>query len=697
MNDRRLHRRWWLLVGALWVLATAGDRLWLRLDQALPGWDQADYLNSAVDHGRALGLLAAGGWQGWPALLDLSPKIPPLASLVNGTVMALAGTAPDQAAWALSLWHGVLLVVVACWGRMLAGKGFGLLAALLVALTPALAALRVDFTLDLPLTAATTLALWQLGRWQSPRGGRWPQALLAALAVAAALLIKQSALLVVTLPCLWAAGGALAGRTRRLQVLVALAVVLGLCLPWLHHNWITAIGGTNRAVLESGAAEGDPSPLSPASWFWYPVRWPGQIGPSLLIPALLGGLAAGWRRRDGIGALFRHPVRHLPPGWPWLIGCCLSGWICTTLSPNKDPRYIAPVLPLLLLLLAGGWWELGRALRRRWGSRATRAALGVGLLVAAGTTLAGRAAAIQKQPGAPVEDVIGRLRRAVGTAPTALVVVPTGRELNEHTLTTFGRLDGGRILARRLGKQASDQPLVLRRAEWILLATGDQGSRRPTSRALSRSVRADARFRRVGDWPWNKGRRVELWRRAESPQRFDDDFVRLASGMAEGPTGLARLFERIGPEHLLDPHFLYQQRVSHRALARLRADPRDGEALWSLALLATLRNRPAEAAEWYLRLAEPSMDEGPWPAAYAAVVELAAWNPWQASRILARQAPQTAGNPVTRALSDLSAVLGGRLTRVGALRGSLPEAIRTVERSLETPPPEGGKDQAPKR
>jgi len=32
-------------------------------------WDQADYLNSAVDHGRALGLLPAGGWQGWALAL----------------------------------------------------------------------------------------------------------------------------------------------------------------------------------------------------------------------------------------------------------------------------------------------------------------------------------------------------------------------------------------------------------------------------------------------------------------------------------------------------------------------------------------------------------------------------------------------------------------------------------------------------
>ena len=75
-------RRWgpWLSWGGLallWLATTLVDRLWLQLDQRLPAWDQADYLNSAVDHGRALGLLPGGGWLGWQALLDLSPKIPP--------------------------------------------------------------------------------------------------------------------------------------------------------------------------------------------------------------------------------------------------------------------------------------------------------------------------------------------------------------------------------------------------------------------------------------------------------------------------------------------------------------------------------------------------------------------------------------------------------------------------------------------
>ena len=82
------------LLTFIWLLSTLIDRLWWSNHGGLPAWDQADYLNSALDHGRALAVLPGGSWQGWGSLLDLSPKIPPLASLVNGTVMAIAGDGP---------------------------------------------------------------------------------------------------------------------------------------------------------------------------------------------------------------------------------------------------------------------------------------------------------------------------------------------------------------------------------------------------------------------------------------------------------------------------------------------------------------------------------------------------------------------------------------------------------------------------
>ena len=42
-------RLFWLLLALLWGLSTLWDRLWLDWDQRLPSWDQADYLNSAMD------------------------------------------------------------------------------------------------------------------------------------------------------------------------------------------------------------------------------------------------------------------------------------------------------------------------------------------------------------------------------------------------------------------------------------------------------------------------------------------------------------------------------------------------------------------------------------------------------------------------------------------------------------------------
>ncbi len=638
-----------------------------------------------MDHGRALGLLAGGGWPGWAGLLDLSPKIPPLASLVNGTVMAVAGQIPDQASWALALWHGLLLLAVACWGRQLQGRGFGLLAAALVAIAPALAALRVDYTLDLPVAAVSVLALWRLGRWQAPapQGGHWPQALAAALAVAAAVLVKQSALLVLLPPCLWAAGQGLGRRGRRLQVLVALALVLALALPWLHHNWITTLGGTERAVVQSGAAEGDPSGLSLAGLLWYPRLWPAQLG-TLPVAVGLAGLAlAGWRWRRELPQLLRRPVRQLPAGWPWLLGCGLGGWLLTSLSPNKDPRYIAPVLPLLALGLAWGWRELGLHLQARLGRRPAAGLLGLGLLGAAGLTAGQQAQAIQASPGSPAAEVMASLRQRVGRRPTTVVLVANTEDLNEHTLTSFGRLGGASVLARRLGQQRRDQEPVLAQGQWLLLASGDQGTRRAEARELSRRVRRDGRFRLVQRWPWSKGRQVELWQRrpgAGPAQTFDGAFIALARGLERGVAGLPPLFAAIGPQHQLDPHFLYQGRVERRARAALARRPGDRDALWSLALLETLRNRPAGAAQWFSRLqrAEPG---NPWPAAYRSVVLLADWRPCAAGEGLGATPADPTAATLGQALADLSHGLCGRPQALLRLRQSLPAAVAAVKRA----------------
>ena len=188
---------------------------------------------------------------------------------------------------------------MASWGRCIGDRRLGLLAALILGIAPGLAEHRVEFTLDLPLTGATTLALFTLcHRWQrpGPEGGRWTQAVIASTSITASILIKQSALLVVVLPTIWAGLQALKERKRCIRALLWTWDRHGRDPPWLQHNWITTLGGTQRAVIASAAKEGDPGPLQLESWIWYP-RLPRQMGGLVLGSGLAGALLHFFKRK----------------------------------------------------------------------------------------------------------------------------------------------------------------------------------------------------------------------------------------------------------------------------------------------------------------------------------------------------------------------------------------------------------------
>ncbi len=689
-----------LLLLLLWLLATLVDRLWWHHSNSIPAWDQADYLNSALDHGRALGLLPGGGWQGWDALLDLSPKIPPLASLVNGTVMALAGDAPAQAAWSLSLWHGLLLLVVAAWAldlrRPLSGaRGFALLAAALVTLTPALLDLRADYVLEMPLTAMVTLALWRLSRWWHPiSGGRWLQALTAAMACLLALLVKQSALLVLMPLLVVLIHQALGqGQGRRLQLLVGTGLMAAGLWPWLHHNWITTLGGTNRAVLESAAREGDPGPFSLQGWLWYPRLLPEQVGGVVLVVGLAGVVLWGWQRqRQGKAAAESPTSGDDPLAWRWLLISLVAGFVVTNLSPNKDDRYIAPLLPPLLLLLARGWWQWGLWLQQHWPRRSRWLAPGLLLLGLGAGAQAGAVAQFERLADRRVGPLDQIVRRAGGAVPdgerSTVIVVPSTADLNQHNVSYYGRRNGGQVVGRQLGGSRLDRDPVLAQAQWVVLAEGDQGSVRKAARKLDQAVRSSGVFEEVERFPRPGGGSYSLWRRrAEAPAAvgFESRFPRFASGLAAGPQGLDPLFAAVATEHMLDGHFLYRQGARRQALQRLAANPDDLQARWTLALLAVLANRPVDAAT-HFEVLEQAQPANPWPSAYRAVVTLADWNPWRAAAITAAARERHPDQPILIALDDLSAVMAGALWRLPGLVQSLPKAVLQVEADLQAKP-----------
>ena len=672
--------RFWGGVALIWLLATIVDRLWWTLQVGVPAWDQADYLNSALDHGRALGLLPGGVWQGWNALLDLSPKIPPLASFVNGSVMAVSGDAPQQAAWSLSLWHGLLLMAVAGWGRRLYGAGFAWLACGLMAIVPALLELRTDYVLEMPLAAVCTLALWRLDVWCDPSdGGRWNQVWGCTLVALAALLVKQSAFLVLTPAGLWTLGLVLRRRGRWVRQAMLLPLTAAALLgPWLRHNWITSLGGTNRAVFESAAREGDPGVLSWASWLWYPRLLPEQLGVVLLAVGC-SGLMLWWLHRHDSSA-------DRGWSWRWLVINLLGAWILTTLSPNKGDRYIAPLLPMLVLLLARGWWQWGLWWQQQ-GLRWMRPLLAAGVLACCPAGFSTQLERLGDRPRGPLQALVDAAGGADASRPSrTLIVVPSTPDLNQHNVSYYGRRNGGHLVGRQLGGSDADRNPVLERADWVVLAEGDQGSVRKAARRLDRAVRRSGVFEQVEQFQRPKGGSYSLWRRRVDPPvqgpSFAERFPRMALGLAQGPEGLDPVFSAVALEHMLDGHFSYRQPASLEATRRLRINPKDQQARWTLALLAVLANRPNEAAEQFAQL-QTLIPDNPWPAAYRSVVNLAGWNPWAAMSVADRALKQHE-QPVLRALGDLSGVLVGAVWRLPSALNTVPAAVTSVEAELES-------------
>ena len=428
-------------------------------------------------------------------------------------------------------------------------------------------------------------------------------------------------------------------------------------------------------MFESAAREGDPGWRSLEGWLWYPRLLPEQLGSVLLIVGLSGLLIWWWQRR--------HQPVAFDWSWRWLLLNLFAAWILTTLSPNKGDRYISPLLPMLLLLLSRGWWQWGLWLQR-WRPSWSTPALAVGLLacIPAGWHLQWQR--LVSRPRGPVEDLVLAAGGGVpDQPPRTLIVVPSTSDLNQHNISFYGRQKGGQTVGRQLGGNTGDVLPVLRRAEWVVLAEGHQGSVRKSARRMDRAVRSSGIFQQLRQFPRPKGGSYSLWRRRDDhppAKGFESRFSALAAGLAQGPVGLEPVFSAVAVEHMLDGHFLYRKPVQQQAHERLEADPDDVQARWSLALLAVLANRPGEAASAFADLDE-HLPDTPWPSAYRIVVLLAAAQPLSAASV-ADAAQQRHNNPLIDALADLSSVLSGRLWRLPSAVESIPAAVKAVEGEL---------------
>ena len=285
----------------------------------------------------------------------------------------------------------------------------------------------------------------------------------------------------------------------------------------------------------------------------------------------------------------------------------------------------------------------------------------------------------------PLKEIISIIRSdQISDKKETVIVIPSTPEVNQHNVSYLGRIQGGDILGRQLGQSLSHIKPVLEYSNWIILAEGDQGSVPSNSLVLDQSIRDSDLFIKIRQFPRDKQGSYSLWKRSArslKPKEFHTRFIELAKSMELGPLGIKLIFDEIAIQHMLDGHFKYQNIVRGQALSKISSNPDDIESLWTLSLLNILSNRPFEA-DIYLKDLELLLPNNPWPSAYRTIVNLAAWNPWKASKI-AEKSNIRHQHYFLQALSDLSAVLRGAFWRLNSTFSSLQIAVENVDKILK--------------
>jgi len=514
---RRALSRDLLLLAGLWLAGVLVDALWVQQHQLPPAWDQGDHLSRALGFLEVLRQIDLSDPAWWHRLWDQSPSYRgPLTYLVSAPVMAVLGPGYSSAMLSNSLFQGLLLLSVYGQGRLLGSPGAGLWAALLTGLAPALLNQRADYLIDFSLTAVLA-ACWSLLSWRVIGHSRrpWLASAFAGLALGAVLLTRPTGLLMLWLPLLALLMHAVRQIARgRWQPLGQAALAAGLAWlvagGWFSQNWLTILSTVNNARRWGVLYQEDLGPGTLAGWLFYPRVLPPMAGASLVGLVLVGWLLHGWRRQS-----WPQLPQTAGQRWrlTWWLSFPLGGLLLACLMSTKDVRFVLPLLPQLLLLLAlliNGC--------SRW-LQAAVALLGLsGLLTCQfgiGPNLTGFPTHTPQRGGHwPVEEIVTTIRQRSPHQLSTLAVLPDSAFLNAFNLEAEGRRQQFRVAARQTIAPVEKLGEDLAGFDWFLLKGGDQGVMSDARQArLSALVRQSPAFVAERSWPLPDGSRAELFRR----------------------------------------------------------------------------------------------------------------------------------------------------------------------------------------
>ncbi len=509
MKQKQINNKQGLIILAIiWLSGVICDRVWFFLDNSVPAWDQADYLNGALNYWHALQnpQWFEGDW--WRSFWLLSNKIPPLHYILTTPFINIWGTSADAASLVIIFYNALLLISVYGLGLVLFNTNVGLWAAGLCQVLPGLYYYRLEFLLDYPLTAIVTFSFYLLTLWQVSKKKSWLIAIAFGLSLGFALLLKQTALFFLLVPIIWAFCACLKDRQwlRVSQLITAFFASTIVFYPWYRTNWLLILTSGKRATLDSAIAEGDPALNSLNAWTYYLKILPYLLSWHILIIPLVGILLYLIYKLIDKNLFFSSSISL--QNLKWLIIYLIGGYLLSSFNINKDARYILPLLPVLSLIIAIAllsWRGRGQKVIC-WGTISLSIILMLLNIFPLGlsfipNTLSPR---VQHYPYLgtkyPNAEVIEEIIKTSSYLRTTLGVLPSTPTINQHNFSFYGGQNNFQVVGRQVGVRLEEVTQDANYLDWFLTKTGDQGSIPEAQQAITNLVETGGDFKLQKDW-----------------------------------------------------------------------------------------------------------------------------------------------------------------------------------------------------
>ena len=578
------------------LMAVAGSLYWVNQNVVLVGRDSTGHLEQSILVARALETLSL---QALFKAVTLDDYRPPALYLATQPFYWLFGRAMDVAQLPNILLLAAILVLTFVLARRVMGDGLALFAVLLLSLLPMMAAMSRFYYMENLLTTALLVALWALLKSQGFARRGWALAWGGALGVA--LLVKWTSPIYLLAPVLvvlwrtrfWRTQQA-ALRTMRIdwrRAVIATVAGAALALLWYWPSrarvfaqemplgdWLPLLWGVlfaatiyalsaRRATSAGNLGAAVLLALTVAS-FWYLPRidflnrlsdvafgsdrgtqesfnllrlsnytryasyWlshhMGPLATGLIVPVAL----VGWLRRLPHWRTARVEVVAY-----WLM--VVSTWLFLTLIAQANPRNLAPLLPVVAILLAGSLRSFARpaaitfgvlwvaVLSLQWATYTfdglawvyTRAPY----LWVSGDYLQWPATG-STDPGYWIHpDVLATVGSPEGEPDSLGILVDTW-EIHRGALRYLATRDDQNITINPLTESNSRGWSDALANRWILVKNGDNSAVKAPGQALLRDIaQGNQLFHQLyavaKTWPLPNGDTVTLYQRPDGPRQ----------------------------------------------------------------------------------------------------------------------------------------------------------------------------------